>query len=123
MKSTGTAEAPRDPAVAAGSPSGAPSGATGDSAGKKKTPEELEREAQRILEEEEQAKKKKRRNKLQELAGVREDLRAKQVQILEREAELLDAEQTVAVLREEVQCCCPFPHLLSPLQRGLLPGC
>ena len=79
-------------------------------AGKKKTPEELDEEAQRILQEEEQAKKKKRRNKFQELAGVREDLRKKQVQILEREAELLDAEQTVAVLREEVQYnASPFP--------------
>eukprot|EP00873_Tetraselmis_striata_P035981 jgi/Tetstr1/456245/TSEL_043006.t1 len=74
---------------------------------KRKSVEQLEEEARRILEEEEAlaaaAKQAKRRNKLQELQEVRGSLRRKQVEILEKQEELLEKDQTVQVLQMELE--------------------
>lgn len=84
---------------------------------KRKSVEQLEEEARRILEEEEAlaaaAKQAKRRNKLQELQEVRGSLRRKQVEILEKQEELLEKDQTVQVLQMEVRRSAP-PCPASP---------
>lgn len=59
----------------------------------------------KAAEEQDERKKKvkKKKGRLRELEQIRADLAAKEVELLEKESELLGLEQTVSVLREELE--------------------
>lgn len=67
--------------------------------------DDLSEEATKRLaaeEEERRAARKKRRNRLRELEEIRSDLAERELELLQKSAELQEKEQTLAVLKEEV---------------------
>ena len=66
--------------------------------------EEADKEAKKLLDEEEERRKQRRRKKgrIRELEEIRAELAEKELVLLGKEQELLEKDQTVAVLREEV---------------------
>lgn len=89
-----------------------PATSNGDDSSKPFTPaplsgDDLQDEATKRLaaeEEERGATRKKRRNRLRELEEIRSDLAERELELLQKSAELQEKEQTLAVLKEEVRC-------------------
>lgn len=103
----------RQQPAAAEAPTPPPS--NGEDQGKTFTPaplsgDDLQDEATKRLaaeEEERRAARKKRRNRLRELEEIRSDLAERELELLQKSAELQEKEQTLAVLKEEV-CICVY---------------
>ena len=54
--------------------------------------------------------------RIRELEEIRAELAEKELVLLGKEQELLERDQTLAVLREEVRGCRPAPHALAASQ-------
>ncbi|CAL8460522.1 g51 [Coccomyxa elongata] len=67
--------------------------------------DDADKEAKKLLDEEEERRKQRRRKKgrIRELEEIRAELAEKELVLLSKEQELLEKDQTVAVLREELE--------------------